>query len=228
MPTAVATGADSGVGNALAQILLEEGYKVYAVDRQLGDGTKRLTEAIGVQVDTTSSDSMKKFSDTFKDVTIDLYVHSTDRSVPCTKDTLETTDLQIFRQLFAVNAYAPMLVTQALIPGILQSKSSKIAIVTSHLGSIADNDTGGLYAYRSSKAAGNAVGRALAVDLKDKKVPVLLLHPGSTSPRGTDEDLLTMQNPHQTASKLWRNVVQTTGMTATGKFFDEDGKELPW
>ena len=94
------------------------------------------------------------------------------------KDALTTTTLDLFQKMFAVNTYGPMFLIQALLPNIEKSADPKIGIMTSRVGSIGDNSSGGMYAYRASKAAANSIGRTMAMDLKDKNIPVLCLHPG--------------------------------------------------
>lgn len=122
-----------------------------------------------------------------------------------------------------------MFVTQALLPNLLKADSAKIGIITSRVGSIGDNSSGGMYAYRSSKAAANSVGKSMAMDLQDKKIPVLLLHPGfvrSGLLPGSDGDQFV--DPPEAATKLWNNVVKSKGMESTGKFFHREGYDLPW
>lgn len=122
-----------------------------------------------------------------------------------------------------------MFVTQALLPNLLKAENAKIGIVTSRVGSIGDNSSGGMYAYRSSKAAANSIGKSMAMDLQSKNIAVLLLHPGivrsgllpaSESPEAVE--------PVEAATKLWNNVVKPRGMESTGKFYHREGQELPW
>ncbi|KAF7846283.1 hypothetical protein BT93_L4669 [Corymbia citriodora subsp. variegata] len=221
---------DARRDQATAQALLRArlGYKVYAIDRQIADGIKSLADATPLHLDVTSSDSMNKFNEEVKDLTLDLYIHATDGSSPAHKDSLEGTDLQVFRKLFAVNTYAPMLITQALVPCLLRSEGAKIVIVTDIMGSIGENDKGGWYAYRSSKAAANALGRALAIDLNSKRVPVFMVHPGSANiePKATSANNVTDNS--SSAEKLWENVIDAKNIADTGKFFDYEGTELSW
>ncbi|MBA7491787.1 C-factor [subsurface metagenome] len=122
-----------------------------------------------------------------------------------------------------------MFVTQALLPNLLKAENAKIAIVTSRVGSIGDNSSGGMYAYRSSKAAANSIGKTMAMDLQKQNIPVLLLHPGfvrSGLLPGNDGDQFV--DPPEAATKLWNNVVKPRGMESTGKFYHREGYELPW
>lgn len=97
---------------------------------------------------------------------------------PQDQDSLETVSLDILTTTFETNTFGPLLLTQALLPSILLSKNPKIGIVSNRVGSVADNSSGGSYAYRASKAAVNSIGESLAVDSTDRGVVVSLLHPG--------------------------------------------------
>jgi NAD(P)-dependent dehydrogenase (short-subunit alcohol dehydrogenase family) len=154
--------------------------------------------------------------------------------VPHDADTLETVDIAKFQKTFAVNTFGPLLLTQALLPNILASQQPRIAVVSSRVGSMGDNSSGGAYSYRSSKAAVNAVFKSMSVDLKDKNVPVIILHPGivktNLDPRWKEEGGSDMQGavePEQAASELWK-VLMSKGLESTGRFFHRNGEELPW
>ena len=94
---------------------------------------------------------------------------------PPADDALSTTNFDVLNKTFAVNAFGPLLLTQALVPNLSRSNASppKVAIVSSRVGSIADNSSGGSYAYRSSKAAVNSIGKSLSVDLRKKGIMVV-------------------------------------------------------
>jgi NAD(P)-dependent dehydrogenase (short-subunit alcohol dehydrogenase family) len=148
-------------------------------------------------------------------------------------DTLETVNLQKFQQTFAVNTFGPLLFTRSLLPNILLSPHPRIAVVSSRVGSMSDNSSGGAYSYRSSKAAVNALFKSMAVDLKDKNVPVLILHPGIVKtnldpPRWKEGgDVQGAVEPEEAATELWK-VLMGKGMEGTGKFYHRSGEELPW
>lgn len=146
------------------------------------------------------------------------------------RDGLETTSLAVLEKTFAVNTFGPLLLTQALLPNLLKSSSPKICIVSSRVGSIADNSSGGNYAYRASKAAVNSIGKSLAMDLKDKNVPVLLLHPGFVKTNLQPDAKMPPETvlPDEAARKLWENVVQVRGMESTGTFWHREGFQLEW
>jgi NAD(P)-dependent dehydrogenase (short-subunit alcohol dehydrogenase family) len=153
---------------------------------------------------------------------------------PPEADTLETVNLAKLQKTFAVNTFGPLLLTQSLLPNILASKNPRIAVVSSRVGSMSDNSSGGAYSYRSSKAAVNALFKSMAVDLKDKNIPVLVLHPGIVKTnldakwkKGENADVQGAVEPAQAASELWK-VLLSKGLESTGRFYHRRGEELPW
>ena len=127
------------------------------------------------------------------------------------------------RQQFEVNAIGPLRVTHALLPNL--HDGSKVAIITSRMGSIADNGSGGYYGYRASKAAVNAIGKSLAVDLAPRGVSVYLLHPGYVATDMVDGhgDI----TPAVAAQRLV-GVVDGLDLERSGTFWHSNGSELPW
>ena len=132
-------------------------------------------------------------------------------------------------RIFETNTFGPLLLTQALLENISQSQSPRVGIVSSRVGSIQDNSTGGIYAYRASKAAVNSIGKSLAMDLQSKGVVVSLLHPGIvlSNLNPVAESQPESVQPEEAASKLWA-VFMSKGMEETGKFWHREGHELPW
>ena len=149
--------------------------------------------------------------------------------VPPEQDRLDTVTPQILTRIFETNTFGPLLLTQALLPNLLAADNARVGIVGSRVGSIGDNSTGGIYAYRASKAAVHSIGKSMAVDLKDRGVVVSLLHPGivrtnlNPVPSGNPDSV----EPEEAAGKLWR-VFMSKGMDDTGKFWHREGTELPW
>jgi NAD(P)-dependent dehydrogenase (short-subunit alcohol dehydrogenase family) len=148
---------------------------------------------------------------------------------PREQDALETVDLRVLEKIFSVNTYGPLLLTQALLPNLQAEPGAVVGIVSSRVGSIGDNSSGGTYAYRASKAAVNSIGKSMAMDLKESGVIVSLLHPGFVI-----SNLNTGSEPHpesvmpdEAAGKLWK-VLMSKGMDDTGKFWHREGYELPW
>merc|ERR1711939_520783 len=227
------TGANSGIAHEFVKVLLGEGYKVFAVDRDQGDGLSALQKA-GAQtsvLDVTSIDSIGGFKKSqIEDAPLDLLLNIAGIAAGSDVDGLTNSTLDIFQKTFAVNAYGPFFVPQALLPNLEAATKAKIGIVTSRVGSIGDNSSGGHYSYRASKAAANSIGKSIAMDLKDKGIAVLLLHPGYVKtgllPNATIPPETVL--PNEAAEKLWRNVVKPKGMEQTGTFWHREGFELPW
>lgn len=145
-------------------------------------------------------------------------------------DTLATASLEGFQKTFAVNTFGPFLLTQALLPNLLSSQSGgKIGMISSRVGSMGDNTSGGMYAYRSSKAALNSIAKTLAVELKEKNITVVVLHPGfvKTPLDPKNADLPDALMPDEAAGKLWK-LYQSKDINDTGKFWHRDEYELPW
>jgi NAD(P)-dependent dehydrogenase (short-subunit alcohol dehydrogenase family) len=142
------------------------------------------------------------------------------------REKLGTIDAAGFKSMsrqFEVNALGPLRVAQALRDHL--ADGAKVGIITSRMGSVSDNDSGGAYGYRASKAAVNAIGKSLAVDLKPRGIAVFLLHPGyvATDMVGGSGDVTPAQAAMQLIERL-----DTLGMADTGTFWHANGTPLPW
>ncbi len=124
---------------------------------------------------------------------------------------------------FRVNAMGPLLVTQILLDQL--KKGGKIALITSRMGSMSDNSSGGYYGYRMSKAALNAAGVSLACDLKDKDIAVAILHPGYVQ---TEMVSYGGDISASTAAQRLNQRIEELDMTNTGTFWHSNGEILPW
>ncbi len=150
---------------------------------------------------------------------------------PPPSDKLDTVTLETLQKTFSINTFGPLLLTQALLENVLGSTASPphIAVMSSRVGSIADNSSGGSYAYRSSKTAVNSIFKNMAVELKEKGVAVSMLHPGFTKTNLSRDvwDIPDAVEPSDAAEKLW-GVLKGKGVEDTGKFWHREGMELPW
>jgi len=138
-------------------------------------------------------------------------------------ETLAAMDFDNIQTQFEINAIAPLRITHAFQSMLWEG--SKVAMVTSRMGSISDNTSGAYYGYRASKAALNAFGKSLAVDLKEKGIAVALLHPGFVQTRmvGFNGDI----SPQQAAQGLTQRIEELT-LENSGGFWHSNGDELPW
>jgi len=231
MPTAVVTGANSGIGWRFAEKLIEEGYTVYACDIFVDNKIKTLDTPHKHTLDVTSPPSIQAFTSAFGSQPLDLLLNIAGIMFPKDQDSLQSTSLSVLEKTFAVNTFGPLLLTQALLPNLLKAPNPKVGNMSSRVGSMADNRTGGSYAYRASKAALNSVSKSLAVDLKEKGVVVVILHPGivRTGLDGSRESWKAegAVEPEVAVSRLW-GVLMGKGIEETGRFWHRDGYELEW
>ncbi|KAL9105620.1 MAG: hypothetical protein Q9227_009232 [Pyrenula ochraceoflavens] len=232
MPTAVVTGANSGIGHAFAEILIEEHYDVIAVDINLGEKINAL-KCQKHEVDVGDPQSIATFKANLGEVPINVLLNIAGVIASKESDALHSVSLDVLKRIFATNTYGPLLLTQALLPNVLAAASSEhpahLGFMSSRVGSIADNSTGGSYAYRSSKAALNSICKSMSVELKEKDVVVVVMHPGYVK-TGLNADTHSMPEavmPDEAAGKLWK-VFQKIALNDTGKFWHREGYELPW
>ncbi|KAL8735162.1 MAG: hypothetical protein Q9166_001038 [cf. Caloplaca sp. 2 TL-2023] len=232
MPTAIITGANSGIGHAWVKQLIDEEYEVFAIDITLGPALRALP-CKSFECDLASPDSITRFATHFNSLesSLNILLNIAGVMAPKPTDSLETVSPSTLLQTFQANTFGPLLLTQSLLPRILDAQSPKIAFMSSRVGSIADNSSGGAYSYRASKAALNSIGKSMAMDLKAKGIVVLLLHPGFVI-SGLDKSGETEKNPEavmpeEAASKLWE-VMKAKGMESTGTFWHREGYELEW
>jgi len=142
---------------------------------------------------------------------------------------LNDLNIEGMREQFEVNAIAPLKLTQALLPNLSKSTASggkKVAIMTSRMGSISDNTSGGSYGYRLSKVAVSMAGKSLSHDLKPEGIAVAILHPGlvSTGMTNFNENGIS---PEESVSGLLERIDGLT-LKTTGTFWHANGEVLPW
>lgn len=219
MTTYLVTGSDKGIGLAYCQALKKRGETVIAVCRHPSEELKDLDVQIEAGIDITSDESVGELAQRLQETAVDVLVNNA--------GILEADDLDrlnfdgILRQ-FEVNAVGTLRVTKELLP--LLHRGSKIAIMTSRMGSVEDNTSGGYYGYRMSKAALCMAGKSLAIDLKPKEIAVAILHPGMVSTRMTDN---TGISPTEAVQGLLQRIEQLN-LDNSGTFWHAKGEVLPW
>jgi NAD(P)-dependent dehydrogenase (short-subunit alcohol dehydrogenase family) len=218
--TILITGANRGIGLALAELYLKRGDTVYAVCRQAGDELKQTKARIIEGVDVTRPGDVENLQRQMQGIAIDVLINN----AGIFKDeTLDAMNFDTVEEQLAVNAIAPLRVTHALLGNL--RKGGKIGLITSRMGSIADNGSGAYYGYRMSKAALNAAGMSLARDLKGRGISVAILHPGYVSTRmvGFTGDVTPGQSAKGLAARLDALTIKTSGT-----FWHANGEVLPW
>ena len=213
----VITGANRGIGLELARLCLERGDEVVSACRS--DDGSALGEVV-TGVDVTTEAGVAVLDEALGDRSIDLLVNNAGllRRVG-----LDHLDWEAIHQQMAVNAYGPLRVTQRLLPRL--GRGAKVAIVTSRMGSIADNTSGSHYGYRMSKAAVNMAGASLARDLAPRGVAVCLLHPGYVTTRMTG--FHGNWGPAEAAAGLLARIDELS-LSTSGGFWHAEGQQLPW
>lgn len=218
--TAFVTGSNRGIGLELCRQLKDQGYQVIASCRQSSPELRELGVNVIANVDVTNPSSLQEAAKQITDQSIDLLINNAGLLI---HDSYEEVSRETLLQQLEINAMAPLLVTQALLKKMKQP--SKIAMITSRMGSIADNGSGGYYGYRASKAALNAIGKSLSIDLKKHGIAVALLHPGYVQTRmvNFNGDI----SPAQAASNLLKRIDQLS-IENSGSFWHANGEALPW
>ncbi len=229
MATKLIIGADRGIGKCIAVELTQRGDDVIAACLGGGEDLAELGIAVEPHVDVTSDAAVAALADRLngRGVTLTWLLHV---AGVLALDELETVDFDEVRREFEINGIGPLRVARALAP--LLTDDAKVGIVTSRVGSLSDNTSGGMYAYRISKAAANMAGLNLSHDLGRRGVAVLMLHPGMVATDLTKDlggEYATAQyiTPEQAAHGLINNMDGLSLATA-GRFQHSNGEYLPW
>ncbi|MGR9108879.1 MAG: SDR family oxidoreductase [Gammaproteobacteria bacterium] len=214
------TGANRGIGLALTKEYLDRGANVFSVCRKAGDELPRIGAVIIEGIDVTEADDIERLPREIGEHKIDLLINN---AGILEADRLGNLDFDSILRQFKVNSLGPLRVTNALLPWL--NDNARIAIITSRMGSISDNQSGRYYGYRMSKAALNIVGRSLACDLKRRGISVAILHPGfvrTEMVRGGGN-----VSPEEAAQQLAARIDELN-IENSGTFWHADGEVLPW
>ena len=220
MTTTLITGANRGLGLELARLAKARGDDVIAVCRTSSDDLDALGVRVEKGVEIADDSSVDALAARLSGLSMDTVINN---AGIMSRQPLDGLDFDDLRLQLEVNALGPLRVTKALLPQL--ASGSKVALVTSRLGSMADNTSGGLYGYRMSKAALNMAGVSLANDLRDRGVAVVLLHPGSVA---TDMTAFKGQMPARESAAGVLARIEALDMRQSGSFLHIDGSELPW
>ncbi|MCC5881946.1 MAG: SDR family oxidoreductase [Halomonas sp.] len=214
------TGANRGIGLALARHYSAAGWQVFAVCRQTSAELDEVAEQVIEGVDVTRDEDVARLAEALQGLHLDLLINNAGL---LRDESLGSLDFATIREQMEVNAYGPLRVTEALLDNL--GSGSKVANVTSRMGSIADNDSGGRYGYRASKAALNAFGKSLAVDLKPRGIAVAQLHPGYVQTRMVNFSGLI---PPEAAAAGIAARIEALTLENSGGFWHSNGEALPW
>lgn len=220
MRHAVITGANRGIGLELARHYQAEGWRVTGVCRETSTELDEIATQVIDGTDVTSKEDIERLVAALEGQTIDLLINNAGHMQD---ETLGSIDFDSLRLQMEINAFAPLRISEALLPNL--PAGSKIANISSRMGSIGDNDSGGRYGYRASKAACNALGRCLAIDLKERGIAVAQLHPGFVKTRMVNfGGVIT---PEESVAGLAERI-EALNLENSGSFWHSNGEELPW
>ncbi|MYW71940.1 SDR family oxidoreductase [Pseudonocardia sp. ICBG1034] len=232
MATKLIIGADRGIANAMSRLLHDRGDDVVAAC--FGDGADLAGLGIAVEqgVDVTSDEAVSGLAKRLEQqgrrlewlVNVAGIMHL---------DTLETVDYDDVRKQFEINTLGPLRVVREL-RGLIDD-GAKVGVLTSRIGSLEENGSGGDYAYRISKAAANMVTLNLHHDLKQRGIAVQALHPGMVLTNlldVVDPELMSKYasaySPPDKAAQQLVDVLDALTVETAGKFQHANGEILPW
>lgn len=224
------TGANRGIGLELVTQVLAQGHEVVASCRnpenvpelralQDSNGSLRV-----LPLDLASAESRRVFVDALNADAIDVLINNAGIYGPRDANLggLRESD---WAEVMLVDVIAPVLLTEALLPNLRKGSERRVAFMSSKMGSISDNGSGGSYLYRTAKCALNQAVKSLAIDLQPEQFIVLSLHPGWV--------LTDMGGPNalidtRTSVEGLLQVVQEARPVSSGHFFAYDGQSIAW
>ena len=226
--TVFITGANRGIGLSLTELYLQQGAQVHATSRNLTESkalhalASRYNTLVLHELDVTDYQRVAQLASDLP--AIDLLINNAGYYGPKGYG-FGNTDIKEWRQVFEINTIAPLKLVENFYPLLQQGKAKKIACISSKVGSMTENTSGGGYIYRSSKAALNSVVKSLSNDLTDEGFTVLALHPGwvRTEMGGPNALIDT-----QTSADGLAKVIEQSTQEKSGQFINYDGTELPW
>ncbi|MFZ5524993.1 MAG: SDR family oxidoreductase [Pseudomonadota bacterium] len=232
MKTTLITGASRGIGLEFCRQYAAAGWRVLACCRlpEKAGALNRLAAQYPEQIkihalDVADHVEVERLVQLLADESIDLLINNAGIYPDSDKGGFGHTDYAEWLLAFRINTMAPLKMAEAFATQIARSRLKTIVTITSKMGSVADNSSGGSYLYRSSKAAVNMVVKCLAIDLKPLAITAVVLHPGWVkTDMGGPNALISVE---QSVSGM-RQVISSLTTADSGKFFAYDGQMIPW
>jgi NAD(P)-dependent dehydrogenase (short-subunit alcohol dehydrogenase family) len=231
MTSILITGANRGLGFEFARQYAADGWRVFAGCRDpvTANQLRLLAQETGekltvVAIDVTDTKSVENAAAQLKQAAIDVLINNAGIAGPSGQST-GNVDYDAWAHVFDVNTMGPLRLIESFADHIARSERRLVVTITSGMGSLADNTSGGSIAYRTSKAAVNMVMRSAAIDLAPRRITCVLVNPGWVK---TD-----MGGPHarltpQDSVTALRRLIETFGPNHSGRFYNYDGREYPW
>ncbi|MBK6692452.1 MAG: SDR family oxidoreductase [Myxococcales bacterium] len=219
MKTYAITGANRGIGLELARALVARGDAVVALCRSSSKELEATKARVLDGVDVSSDANIASVAERLSGTRVDVLVNN---AGILERDTLDSFDHASLLRQMEVNALGPLRLTRALLP--LMQRAGKVVVITSRMGSIADNGSGAYYGYRMSKAAVNAAFVSLARDLAPRGIAVGIFHPGMVATAMTGQSGI----PAAESAKGLVARIDELDEARSGRFFHQNGEALPW
>jgi NAD(P)-dependent dehydrogenase (short-subunit alcohol dehydrogenase family) len=226
------TGANRGIGLEFCRQYTAAGWRVLACCREPGKAVALNELAHGhanllklYTLDVANHAQIEHLASQLRDESIDLLINNAGVYPASDHFGFGNTDYAQWMAAFNINATAPLKMVEAFISQIERGKLKRIVTITSQMGSIADNTSGGNYLYRSSKAAANMVVKSLAVDLKARGITSVALNPGWVK---TDMGGSNAIIPVEESVRAMRKLIEGLTLGDTGKFLGHSGRVIPW
>ncbi len=229
-PAVLIIGANRGLGLEWTRQWLHREARVYATARQPKSATdlhqlqEKYPDQLSIhQVDVSRDRNVDALGEELQDTPLNILIHNAGVMGKKGLDSLDTDEVL---NVLNINSVGALRTVRTFRPHLKESEGrSKIALITSLMGSIADNRSGGSYAYRMSKAALNMAGKSMAVDLSGEKIDVMILHPGWVR---TDMGGPAARIDVQTSVEGMMTMLDKLDPSLSGTFWHSNGKELPW
>ena len=226
MPTVLITGANRGIGLALVKSFAKDGWKVHACCRNQERAKTLKSEPGDItrhKLDVTDNLKVESLARQLADEPIDVLINNA--GVYTTREGFGSTDYEAWAEMLAVNTLSPLRMVEHFADLVAGSERKLIANISSRMGSIASVEKGGSYPYRTSKCALNMVTKLLSIDLAERGITTISLHPGwvQTDMGGEDADIDVGKSV-----RGLRTVLDRAGPAENGGFFNYDGSVIPW
>lgn len=225
------TGSSRGIGLEMVRYGQERGWRVFACCRHpqqakdLLDVASMTPAQVSVHVaDMNELATLQALGYELRNESIDVLINNAG-IYGSDQNRFGQTDMTSWHEVFQVNCIAPMKLAEILCEQVTASDRKTIACLSSKMGSMEDNGSGGSYLYRSSKAALNAVVKSMSIDLRSRGIKAVVLHPGwvKTDMGGPHAEISTRES----VSRMF-GIIESLTINDSGRFIDIDGEDIPW